>query len=171
MIEKAPMEARFAEIGVWKGQSVCYAAVEIINSGKSITIDAIDTWQGSPREPVIIGDESLAKGTLYNEFITNIQPVKHIINVNKMDSVAAARTYEDKTFDFVFIDGSHLYEAVFNDIRAWLPKVKPGGYIGGHDYDGPEDFNGVARAVTDVFRDQHIQLFNLGWASWLKRVP
>ena len=29
-------EEKFVEIGAWKGKSICYAGVEIINSGKKI---------------------------------------------------------------------------------------------------------------------------------------
>ena len=40
---------------------------------------------------------------------------------------------ENQVFDFVFIDGDHRYESVRRDIQAWLPKVRPGGIMGGHD--------------------------------------
>ena len=38
---------KYVEIGAWKGKSICYAAVAIINSEKNITIDSVDTWEGS----------------------------------------------------------------------------------------------------------------------------
>jgi cephalosporin hydroxylase len=170
MIAEAPANARFVEIGVWKGQSVCYAAVEIARSGKNIKIDAIDTWQGSPQEPQIMEDPSIVNGTLYDEFIRNIEPVKHIVTPIRDESTHAALQYYDKSLDFVFIDGSHLYEAVKADIAAWLPKVKTGGYIGGHDFGNPEEFNGVQKAVTEAFEGQHIEIYNIGWGSWLKKV-
>jgi hypothetical protein len=34
----------------------------------------------------------------------------------------------------VYIDGLHDYGSVKQDIAAWWPKVKVGGFIGGHDY-------------------------------------
>ena len=160
--------AKFVEIGVWKGQSVCYAAVEIINKGKNIQIDAVDTWEGSPEEEQLMQDESIIKGTLYDEFIRNIEPVKHIINPIRMDSVSAAATYQNGSLDFVYIDGAHNYDAIRADINAWLPKVKPGGYIGGHDYGNnePEEVNGVKKAVDETFGED-IEVFNTGWGSWL----
>ena len=158
--------AKFVEIGVWRGQSVCYAAVEIINKNKNITIDAIDTWEGSPEENLHIKDPHL-QGTLYDIFLANIEPVKHIITPVRIDSVKAAARYEDKSIDFVFIDGSHLYESVKADIEAWLPKVKVGGYIGGHDYGNQnEPTNGVQRAVDERFNTD-IKTYNPGWGSWL----
>jgi hypothetical protein len=160
---------KYVEIGAWKGKSVSYAAVEIINSGKIITIDSVDTWEGSPGEPVLMNDDSVKNNTLYDEFIENIEPVKHVVNPIKMPSVEAAKQYADNSLFFVFIDGSHLYEAVKEDILAWLPKVKSGGFIGGHDIDQTEEFNGVRAAVDEIIGVRNIKLYNKGWASWLHR--
>lgn len=172
VIEEVSNNAHFVEIGVWKGKSVCFAAVEILNSGKNIKIDAVDTFEGSPGESSIITqDGDLLSGKLYDVFLQNIEPVKDIIKPIKMSSVDAAKLYADKSLDFVFIDGLHSYEACISDIRAWLPKVKIGGYIGGHDIDGPERFNGVRKAVNEVFpNEKDIEIFNRGWASWLYKV-
>ena len=164
-------EEKYVEIGAWKGKSVCYAAVAIINSEKNITIDSVDTWKGSPGEPILMDDKSITEGTLYDEFITNIEPVKHIVTSVRMSSVEAAKLYEDKSLFFVFIDGSHLYEAVKEDILAWLPKVKSGGFIGGHDIDQTEEFNGVRKAVDELIGEKNIIIYNKGWASWMHRVP
>ncbi len=164
-------EEKYVEIGAWKGKSICYAAVEIINSGKNITIDSVDTWEGSPEEPVLMEDKSIVDGTLYDEFITNIEPVKHIVTPVRISSVEAAKQYADKSLFFVFIDGSHLYEAVKEDILAWLPKVKSGGFIGGHDIDQTEEFNGVRKAVNELIGEKNIIIYNEGWASWMHRVP
>ena len=68
------------------------------------------------------------------------------------DSVAAAQLFEDGSLDFVFIDGDHRYESVYRDLVAWLPKVRRGGVIGGHDYTLKPDpkKDGVRQAVQEV---------------------
>jgi predicted O-methyltransferase YrrM len=63
-----------------------------------------------------------------------------------MESVSAAATYADGSLDFVFIDAAHDYQSVVDDIRAWGPKMKPGGTLAGHDYQREE----FQRAVHDV---------------------
>jgi cephalosporin hydroxylase len=68
--------------------------------------------------------------------------VKH-----KALSLKVAPTVADGSLDFVYIDGDHNYEAVVADMQAWLPKVRAGSFLGGHDYDLPE----VWRAVADTF--------------------
>ena len=132
------------------------------------------TPPNSPEKYVEIGawkGKSVKNNTLYDEFIKNIEPVKHIVTPVKMPSVEAAKLYEDKSLFFVFIDGSHLYEAVKEDILAWLPKVKSGGFIGGHDIDQTEEFNGVRKAVDELIGPKNIIIYNQGWASWMHRVP
>lgn len=51
--------------------------------------------------------------------------------------------------DFIFIDAGHSYAAVKLDITMWLPKVREGGWFGGHDYH--PKFPGVIRAVGEFF--------------------
>lgn len=173
MIAFVPKDAneKFVEIGAWKGKSICYAGVEIINSGKNIKIDSVDTWEGSPGEPVLMNDESVINNTLYFDYLKNIEPVKEVVFPIRLPSVQAAKLYTDESLFFVFIDGSHLYEAVKEDILAWLPKVKSGCFIGGHDIDQTEEFNGVRKAVDEILGPGNVKIYNKGWASWLYRKP
>lgn len=62
---------------------------------------------------------------------------------------SAHRLVPDGWADFVFIDAGHSYQAVREDITNWLPKVKPGGWFGGHDYH--EGHPGVIEAVREAF--------------------
>jgi hypothetical protein len=38
------------------------------------------------------------------------------------------------SLDFVFIDGDHTEAGVERDIRAWVPIIRPGGWLLGHDH-------------------------------------
>lgn len=67
-------------------------------------------------------------------------------------SIDAAGTIQDRSLDLVFIDADHSYQGVKGDLAAWVPKVRPGGWIGGHDFgntDPAYDFSGVDRAVQE----------------------
>lgn len=90
-------------------------------------------------------------------------------------SVDAAKNFADGSLDFVYIDANHSYAFVKEDILAWLPKIKKGGIIGGHDYDWTDkDFNdelAVKRAVDEIFGDRvhyHLSLFTLDAESRVK---
>jgi len=89
-----------------------------------------------------------------------MKPAEGYYTPLKMTSLDAAKLYEDASLDFVFIDASHEYEDVKNDINAWLPKVKMGGVIAGHDY----PWESVAKAVHEVLADEIIRTNNICWA-------
>ena len=153
MVDYFPDNALFVEIGSWKGRSASYMAVEIHNSEKNIKFDCVDTWDGSEEhsdpnscwfQPELVND----KNWLYRIFLENTKPVNHIINPIRTTSLEAAQYYKNRSIDFVFIDAAHDYENVKADLNAWYPKVKKGGFIGGHDYPG---FSGVVLAVNEFF--------------------
>lgn len=70
-------------------------------------------------------------------------------NVLWMATEEAAPKVQDEWADFVFIDAGHSYHAAKADIAAWRPKVKPGGFLMGHDYH--PKFPGVIRAVDEAY--------------------
>jgi hypothetical protein len=53
-------------------------------------------------------------------------------------------------FDFIFVDGSHDYESVRQDIALVLPLLNCPGLLGFHDY-GKPDLPGVKPAVDERF--------------------
>lgn len=144
--------SHFVEVGSWKGRSSAYMAVEINNSGKNIKFDCVDIWEKS---------EEYSEENLYEQFLTNIKPVKHIINPIKMKSVDASKLYEDNSLDFVFIDACHFYECVKEDLEAWYPKVKLNGIIAGHDFHSEN----IRKAVEEQFTQFY---FSEQQDIWLK---
>lgn len=54
------------------------------------------------------------------------------------DSVEAALQVDDASLDFIFIDADHTYRGCTGDIKAWVPKLKPAGWVMGHDCDRKE---------------------------------
>jgi SAM-dependent methyltransferase len=152
IVENNQDGAHIVEIGSWKGRSASFMAVEIINSNKNIKFDCVDTWEGSIEHKTY---DVITEEKLYDIFLSNIEPVKHIVNPVRMTSIEASKLYDDNSLDFVFIDASHEYEDVKQDILAWLPKVKIGGILAGHDYD---TFEGVNRAVNEIFNINDLEL-------------
>ena len=88
----------------------------------------------------------IIENRLYEVFLENIEPVNHIVNPIRMTSLAASDEFMDHSLDFVFLDASHEYKDVKDDIEHWLPKVKIGGTLGGDDM----NWKGVRRAVEDT---------------------
>jgi len=147
MVETHPEGAHFVEVGSWKGKSAAFMAVEILNSGKNIRLDLVDLFTYE-FHPVPRPD----KVSLFNENYAAIKKNLHRVpwvNIIPKSSAEAAAMYTDGILDFVFIDGNHHYKMVKWDIELWLPKLKPGGILAGHDY-GQPSWPGVEKAVKEL---------------------
>lgn len=88
----------------------------------------------------------------------------------RRSSAKAATLFQDRVFDFVYIDANHAYDFVSQDMRLWWPKLKIGGMLAGHDY-SPEiqqraGNGGVIRAV-----DEFVQLHSLKLRLTEERFP
>ncbi|MBN9121743.1 MAG: class I SAM-dependent methyltransferase, partial [Planctomycetes bacterium] len=122
---------RVAEVGCYRGVSTEVWALH------AREVIAVDSWEG-PRF-----------GRVEPLFRTAIEPYPGV-RVFKGRSVEMAPRVPDASLDMVYIDAMHDYESVCADIRAWAPKVRPGGWIAGHDHVTWMDGQGVLRAVRDL---------------------
>jgi len=161
MVKKFPTNSHFVEVGTWKGMSAAYMAVEIINSGKNIKFDCVDTWEYVESQKEISKEKFK---NLYNDFLQNIEPVKHIINPVRSLSWEGASQYKDNSLDFVFIDAAHDYDSVKKDITAWFPKIKNKGILAGHDYAWCDD---VKKAVDDFFSNKNLKIQTTHEGCWI----
>lgn len=134
--EAGPGNSIFVEVGVWCGASAEYMARKIKDSGKDIKFYCIDMWVQTPEMGHVEGD-------LYNVFTENLAHVRDYYIPLRSESSAGANSFKDGSVDFCFIDAAHEYESVSRDIKAWLPKIKNGGVMAGHD------LNIVSKAVGD----------------------
>ena len=56
-----------------------------------------------------------------------------IVKVARSESGAFLSGLQDHALDYVYIDGDHGYAGALRDLRLARRKVRPGGYIFGHD--------------------------------------
>jgi hypothetical protein len=76
-------------------------------------------------------------GAWYREAIANLAPYLPRGVVWKISSLDAAARFNGLKADCVFIDGDHRERHVAADIDAWRGKIKPGGWLTGHDWSWP----------------------------------
>ena len=126
-IARAAESSVFVEVGAWQGRSTAYMASRIKDSGKKIAFYVVDLWESSSG----YGLENVFSIFETNMFECGVR--KYVLPLRE-SSLQAAASFADGTVDFCFIDGDHSYEAVKQDIMAWLPKVRPQGILAGHDY-------------------------------------
>ena len=134
--------SHFVEVGSYRGSSLAHLIVEIINSGKEIKVTSVDlfglNWRQCNTYP-----------RLYSDFLKYTVSISKHFDVLRMESAEAAATFPDESLDFVYIDTTHLYKECFADVDGYIPKMKPGGVIAGHDY----SWGGVEQAVRELLGD------------------
>jgi len=148
IISKIILENRLsngAEIGVEFGQNI----KEVLSRCPDFRFIAVDCWdpnfkyQDWRKEKQSINEKQFDKLLLL--FPSRIEKIKAW-------SWYAALKIPDSTLDLVFLDASHDYNSTRQDILSWLPKIRVGGFIGGHDYGHPK-FPGVKKAVDEAFKN------------------
>ena len=147
----------FAEIGVYKGKSTAYLGTEIVNSGKNINVFAVDIFE-SPKIVALGGYEYTQE-----EFEKNTEKLP--VTAIKTTSIEASEQFPVKSLEYVFIDAGHTYDEVRDDILYWLPIVKDGCIIAGHDFSA--NWPGIEKAVREIFGYDFITVDN----SWLHIKP
>lgn len=141
-VEEAQPGDTFVEVGTWLGRSAAFMAQTIKDSGKPINFFCVDTFKGTPTDSVNYNVDDV-----YNKFLGNVKgcDLCHYLKALVLTSEQASHYFKDGSLSFVFVDADHSYEAVKHDIQLWLPKVKKGGVLAGHDF--PQE--PVAKAVLE----------------------
>jgi len=167
MVETAPFNSTFVEVGTWFGKSTNYLAGKIKESKKNIQFTTIDTFKGTPTEELHLNIVDAFNGDILYEFIDNtiISNNYGTFDIIKDESKNAATQFPNESIDYLMIDGGHSYNEVMDDIRLWYNKVKPGGIISGDDYN---IFEGVNRAADEYFYNQFDKSF---FRCWVRRKP
>lgn len=161
---------KIVEIGVWKSHTV----QRILKSAAEKIIKeywGVDPWL-RPIDPI------------YKHYYTRTQErwdELHLkscklmysfphLRILRMKSLEAIHIFPEKYFDLVFIDADHFYEPLKQDIESWLPLVREGGMISGHDY-GSSRFPDCMKAVDECLGKDNINLCKCGNCSvWCKKI-
>lgn len=170
---------RICEIGSWLGHSTSILAKHAKRLNGKVT--CIDTFLGSTG--TFLEDYS-KENDVYTKFMSNMTELELNKNVNVlwMESDVAHKFIDDGYFDLIFIDGDHIYEQVSNDIKNYLPKIKSGGIISGHDFEIGFDLDleslneldlsqdmsrgfhcGVVKAVRESFKNINLEGDRIWW--------
>jgi hypothetical protein len=167
-----------AEIGVMQGNMTFHVLSSLPSIRKYY---AIDSWEyypelGKSMEKIPEGFQSRSgrnqesMDNNYRMFVKNfitspLLDFKDKVVLLKMFSCEACKHIENGSLDFCFIDGNHSYESVKEDIQNYLPKIKSGGLLAGHDYRMPG--TGVKKAVDEIFDCNRIKTStDWVWCVW-----
>ena len=112
-----------AEIGVQRG---LYSEI-LFQKNPNLHLLCIDTWKGFSRH---ITDE--INEQIYQECLQRL--ASYNVTIMRMGSMEAVKQIPDNSLDFIYIDQLHDFDSVMSDLIFWVPKVKLGGIVAGHDY-------------------------------------
>jgi len=121
------------EVGSWKGYSTSVLARSVADYHGNVF--AVDHWLGGEEGTKF---DYTKKVDVFSIFKHNMIAlgVWDIVHPLVMDSLTASQIFADGILDLVFIDADHRYEPFKKDVSAWLPKLRDGGILCGHDCHG-----------------------------------
>jgi len=134
-----------AEIGVRRGTF----SANLCHTMPGLKLLCVDPWLRT----------GMQKQQDVDEFLKQAQKVLEGFDIvfMRMKSEKASEGVEDGTLDFVYIDAAHDYDNVKLDLECWVPKVRVGGVVAGHDYIRKPSHGGVTQAVKFYTEKYKIQ--------------
>lgn len=160
-----PVGSIAAELGVAAGAF----SLELLASGRLSRLYSIDRWSDHHDH----AEEQQARALLARFGAASV--------VMRSTFADALPLIPDASLDLLYIDGyAHTGQDGGRTLRDWLPKVKAGGIIAGHDYDPA--WRPTIDAVDAFVRDHGLALNIIPavpgavcngdrYASWWARVP
>jgi hypothetical protein len=141
LLLKDVKKSQVAEVGVAEGRF----SLEILNWGIE-KLYLVDIWEtksffGDAASPQSWHDSN------FNDAVQRVKDFSEKVVFLKGLSSQMAKHIEDKSLDMVYLDACHTYEAVLEDLEVYLPKLKKGGIMAGHDFLNPT--YGVNKAVYE----------------------
>ena len=153
-----------AEVGTYRGGSAYFLALAYqILLGREVPLDAIDTFEGHPRNKLSDHDPPSHKGpgafarTSYEEVVGYLHQFEQTV-VHKGELTAIANDLPDRTYQLVHLDVD-LYESTKDCLAYFTGRLAPGGVIVLDDYDAP-NCPGVRLAAEEFLSG------NDRWQTW-----
>lgn len=116
-----------AEIGVWEGE---YSRT-LVRRVPNLHLYCIDPWKSYGDFHETCNDDAIMEAA-YEK--TKEELKGRNVTIFRCESKDAVLNVPDGSLDFVFIDGNHNLPYTIADLHTWIPKVRKGGIISGHDY-------------------------------------
>jgi predicted O-methyltransferase YrrM len=158
----------FAEVGVFEGRSTIWL-LEHVLTNRSSRIDCIDPFEWTSRH----GPVSIDMAEVERRFHANIEAAAggDRVRLIRARSQEALCRLDPGSYDFIYIDGSHLAEDVLTDAVLAFRLLKQGGLLAFDDYllaeaRGVEPSLDDPKAGIDAFLAVHAHRLELLWKDY-----
>jgi len=121
MLSLLPKSGVVAELGVDHG----IFSQKILDINQPSKLHLVDVWH-SNRYPEKLFYE------VGERFRSEIKTSK--VEINRGLSTEVVKQFPDKYFDWIYIDTVHDFKITRQELEMYLPKMKAGGIIAGHDF-------------------------------------
>lgn len=121
-------------VGVEVGAAAGDFAKQNLKSWTGARYVMVDPWREQPHDDYPELTNKQAPWVEWLKECQRIETAEPRVKLLQLTSVEASLQFADHQLDWVYIDGAHDFRNVWSDLNAWWPKVKPGGFFGGHDY-------------------------------------
>lgn len=145
------------EVGVMQGAN----AMELYKNFRFARLYLVDGWQKRYTDNYI---DNLSKtAALFDGYIKNVIIIKAL-------SPNISDLFVDNTLNYIYLDGNHSPDHVYEEMVAFMPKLKKGGMLAGHDWNdaAPERVKkGVIRYCGEFgYRYSHAMNENEKVGDW-----
>lgn len=150
------------EVGAYAGSSTA------IFASQGAKVFCVDHWQGVDSDPTRFVYTVMGATNVLDAFCRNAgdKLLTTIIPLVGSSHDWANRWPVSLKADMIYIDAGHKYTDAACDIMNWMPHLREGGLLAGHDYGGA--FPGVPEAVRAIIGEPD-EIFNAVW-TWRKPV-
>lgn len=152
---KSLVEPCYVEVGVFLGGNI----LRVYDRVPSIEAYGVDNFSYSNISSQSMEWAGVSKNKqfidqVHDNLNIGLDEYKRNIAIIGMDSIKASMWFDYGEIDCLFLDGNHEYDYVRKELAAWIPKIKKGGLLVGHDW--PEQ--GIQKAVREHFPNSEIKV-------------
>lgn len=164
LLKLLPVGSVGAEIGVYRGRF----SEQILRIARPRELHLIDPWkheEGEVYRKALFGGRSQGGQAgmdaclerIRSKFARDIAVGRVVIHRGFSGEVISR--FPDQYFNWIYIDGNHLYDFVRQDLEIAFRKTRAGGVICGDDYmDGGWWQGDVKKAVDEFIRERPVQV-------------
>jgi hypothetical protein len=176
MLNRRGLTGRGAEVGVKAG---AFSEL-LLRTWEGAELISVDPWAEAPGDEYRDLDNvgQAEHDALHRETVERLAPFGARSSIWRLTGDEAAARVAPGSLDFVYLDARHDRASVSEDLRRWVPAVRSGGIIGGHDYVDGRFVNGEfgVRSAVDAFFGErrlrvHATFTDVPWQSWFVLLP